>query len=254
MKNVILLSVASLFLLANCGNYIALVKKEDWDRQQQEMDAMRSEVKKMEMQMDNLNKETEQQLNLMRADFNQLFTDLGRNMNQISGQIEESKNDLQKISKTTEKLSDRKYVLKGAGRAPGDTSAGGDSVVIEDKVDVQKLFQIARKDMNAKDYERARKEFEELASKFSTDPVAADCQYWVGEILFVQKQYKEAIAKYKDIAKTFPQSAILPSAIFKAGLCYQKLNDKANMKKAWDELIQKYPYSDEAMQAKARMN
>ena len=251
MTKMILLLLLGLFL-TGCGNMVALVKKDEWDRREQEMNAMRDDMQKLRMQMETLNRENEEQLKLLKADLGQLFTDMGHNLNLLSGQMEESKNDLQKLSKTTEKLSERKYVVKGAGRAAGDTT-GGDSVVTEDKLDVQKLFQIARRDMNAKDYDRAKKEFQEISAKFPSDPAAADCQYWIAEIAYVLKQYKEAIALYKDMAKLYPQSTLLPSAIFKAGLCYQKLGDKENMKKAWNELLQKYPYSDEAMQAKARL-
>lgn len=242
----------SLFLL-NCGNAIALVKKDEWDRREQEISAMRDDMKKLQMQMDNLSRLNDQQLRLLKADIGQIFTDMSHNLNLISGQMEESKSDLQKLSKTTEKLSERKYVLKNGGGVPNDTTTG-DSVITEDKLDPQKLFQIARRDMNAKDYERARKEFEEIAAKFPSDPVAADCLYWIAEIHYIQKQYKDAIAQYKGALERYPQSAQLASAIFKTGLCYQKLKDPENMKKTWNDLIRKYPYSDEAMQAKARMN
>ncbi len=252
-KKFIPILFASFLFLNNCGSTIAIVKKDEWEREQQELSAMRDDMQKLKMQMDNMKKENEQQLKLMKADLSQLFTDMSHNLNLISGQMEESKNDLQKLSKTTEKLSERKYVIKNAGRTPGDTTAG-DSVMTEDKLDVQKLLQIAKRDMNAKDYDRAQKEFEEIVAKFPSDPAAADCEYWIAEIFFVKKQYKEAVAKYKDMSKNYPNSPLIPSAVFKAGLCYQKLNDKENMKKAWNDLIAKYPYSDEAMQAKARIN
>ena len=80
-------------------------------------------------------------------------------------------------------------MIKSVGRGAGD-STSTDSVIVHDKLDVQILFKIARADFNARDYKRAKKEFEEIAAKYPRDDVADDCIYWTGECLYVLKKYR----------------------------------------------------------------
>jgi tol-pal system protein YbgF len=251
VKLLILVCCAGIFL-CTCGNNIALVKRSEWERQQAEINKIRGEIRKLEKMIARMEKEQDKQLKLIMADLGVLFTDVNRNLSQVRGKIEESQYDLKNLRKTTKKLSERKYVIKSVGTGAG-ASTLTDSVIVHDKLDVQKLFKIARADFNAKDYKRAKKEFEEIAAKYPGDEVAGDCIYWIGECHYVRKQYSKAVVEYKRAVKKYPKGDIVPAAFFKAGLCYKKLGNKKKMKKAWNELIKRFPNSDEAMLAKARM-
>ena len=257
MKKIIPVLVSLSFLfVTGCGT-VALVKKEEWEQQKAETEAMKNEFRLLQGKLEHQNEEQAQQLKLFKADLQMMFADVNRGISQVSGQLEESQNDLKNISKTTEKLSERKYVIKTLANPADSASAkqagGNQALVVEDRVDVQKLFDIAKKDFNTRDYDRAQKEFEELLVKFPKDETADDCAYWIGEIFFVKKQYKEALAQYQKAVADFPQGDIQPPALFKQGLCQEKLNNREAMKKVWADLIAKYPYSDEAMQAKVRL-
>ena len=235
-------------VLAGCSS-VALVQKDEWDRQKADIREMKIEVQRLKAEIEKNTRDQAQLLKLIKADMGALFSDLKTSVSRVSGQLEESQYDLKNLSKTAEKLSERKYILKGG--AAGD-SAGGDSVIVADKVDVQKLFKIARADFNAKDYGRAFREFEEIIAKFPQDALAGDCRYWAGECLYVQKKYAEAAAEYRKVVQDTPASGSGAPALYKTGLCYEKLKDPKNAKKAFQELIEKYPQSDEAGLARAR--
>ncbi|MFH0921384.1 MAG: tol-pal system protein YbgF [Fibrobacterota bacterium] len=244
--------VLSALLLTGCAGKVALIDRAEWDRQKAEQEALKSNLRGLEAQMEKQGAAQDQQLRLLKADLTLLLTDINHSMARLSGQLEENKYDLKSLSKTTEKLSERKIFIKSG--APGDSGRPADStVVVEDKLDVQKLFQIARRDFNAREYDRAKKEFAEILLKYPKDETADDCVFWIGECLYVTKLYKEAITEYQRVTTGYPQGDMVPGALFKSGLCYQKLNDTTSMKKVWNDLIARFPYSDEAMQAKSRL-
>jgi tol-pal system protein YbgF len=241
----------SIIALTSCSNKVALIRRDEWESQ-------KAELKKMQDLMDAYHRDDVQQIKVLRADIGVMVAEINHNLNRLSGQLEENKYGLEKLSQTTEKLSERKYIIKTIGK-PADSLAPGasdtlnaDSVIVEDQINVQKLFQIARKDFSSQDYDRAKAAFEDIMAKFPASNLADDCLYWIGEGYYVRKQYKDAVLIYKRLAKEYPSSDIMPAAVFKAGLCFEKMGDKTNQQKAWNELLEKFPYSDEALQVKAR--
>ncbi len=249
-KRYLAFTVIATMMLLNCSNSIAIIKRGEWE-------AHKAELKRMQDLMDTYNRNDIQQIKVLRADIGLMVAEINHNLNRLSGQLEENRYGLERLSQTTEKLSERKYIIKSIART-GDSTNGGtdtvssDSLIIEDKVNAQKLFQIARKDFSSQDYERAIKGFEDIIAKFPSSTLVDDCLYWIGESYFVQKKYKEAVLVYKKIAKEHPLSELMPATMFKAGLCFEKLADEQSRGKVWSELLEKFPYSDEALQVKAR--
>ncbi|MBL8026309.1 MAG: tetratricopeptide repeat protein [Fibrobacteres bacterium] len=253
MKKAVILIFLAAFFLGGCASRIAIVKKDEWE-------AQKAEIKRMQDLMDAYHRDDVQQLKILRADIGQMVGEINHNLNRLSGQLEENKYGLEKLSQTTEKLSERKYIIKTIAKGADSSSAAvtdttaADSVIVEDQINVQKLFQVARKDFSSQDYDRAKTAFEDIIAKFPASNLADDCLYWIAEIQYVKKQYKEAVLIYKRIVKEYPSADIVPAAIFKAGLCFDKMGDKTNQQKAWNELLEKFPYSDEALQVKARVS
>ncbi|OGS37508.1 MAG: tol-pal system protein YbgF [Elusimicrobia bacterium RIFOXYB2_FULL_49_7] len=245
----ILTGLCALILLTGCGS-VAIVQRDAWERQKTDVEELKGEVQKLRAQVNNGVQEQDRQIKLLKADMSVFFADLKNSVSRVSGQLEQNQYDLKNLSKTTEKLSERRYILKGAA---GDSASRSDSLLVSDKMDVQKLFKIARQDFNARDYVRAKQEFEEIITKFPQDELVDDCLYWIGETHYVQKKYAEAVIEYRKIVEEYPTDNCAPSAAYKAGLCYEKLDDEKNMKKAWTDLIEKYPSSDEAGLARARL-
>jgi tol-pal system protein YbgF len=235
------------FLLAGCGS-VALVQRAEWEAQKTEIDRLNRELRQVQKQIDERHRAQVQEFQLLKADLNALLAGLGQNLDRIQGGLEENKYQLDQLSKTTDKLSSRKFIVRGA-----DSAAAAESVLVEDKVDVQKLFKLALEDFQAREYGRALKAFEDLKARFPEDELVDNCLYWAGECQYVQKKYKEALAAYRKCTADFPKGDVAAAALFKAGLCHQKLNQPEKAKEAWKELIARHPNADEALQAKARM-
>ena len=107
--------------------------------------------------------------------------------------------------------------------------------------------------------DEAFKQFEEAAGQ-SDGLAGARARFMMGEILFEKKEYKEAVRNFFKVAYGFgyPQA---PEAIqkwqansaYEAGRCFEVLKMTAQAKKSYQEVVDKYPNSDKAQLAKARL-
>lgn len=109
------------------------------------------------------------------------------------------------------KAKTAKFDAPKAENAPkslvGDSIKGGDLAPVEGQ-DVNKIYQEGLEAFNAGNTAKAEQNFNLILDRFSTDKLAANAQYWLGEVYYSQKNYaKAAVAfgkgyeKYKDGAK-----------------------------------------------------
>src|SRR3989339_343017 len=168
MQKILFPVIAALTFMGCAGN-VALINKEEWQQQKAEMEAIKSDLRRLEAQIEKQGAAADQQLKMVKADLTVMLTDINQSMARLSGQLEENKYDLKTLSKTTEKLSERKIIIKSGSVGSDSGRVADSSVIVEDKLDVQKLLAIARRDFNAKDYERAKKEFADIAARYPKD-------------------------------------------------------------------------------------
>ena len=61
---------------------------------------------------------------------------------------------------------------------------------------------------------------------------------------------RQAVAEYEKVGEMNAKSGKIPDALLKIGLCYRALNDPARAREAWQQLVQAYPDSEAARQAR----
>ncbi len=115
----------------------------------------------------------------------------------------------------------------------------------------------AQQNLNKPD--EAFKQYEE-ATALNDGLVGAQARFMMGEILFEKKDYKDAVRNFFKVAYGFgyPQA---PEAIqkwqansaYEAARCFEVLKMTAQAKKSYQEVVDKYPNSDKAPLAKARL-
>lgn len=89
----------------------------------------------------------------------------------------------------------------------------------------------------------SQKNFKKLLELRQDHPLSDNCQYWLGECLYSQEKYEEAIAAFQTV-KALGDGNKADAALFKIGLCYLKLDKKAAASSAFNDLINFYPKSD----------
>ena len=90
-----------------------------------------------------------------------------------------------------------------------------------------------------------------LVEMFPGSSLADDALFMLGQIAQNRGRHEEAIARYQDLLKRYPQSEHAYKAQFMIGFIYSEdLHDYAMARKAFEKLLEKYPDCDLAPSAK----
>jgi tol-pal system protein YbgF len=240
------------FLLTGCG--YRLVKQDDYDNLHMEIKRLKEDIKKLQEYTNARNVEQQAILKGMRAELRALYSQLESRMVTLDGKMDASRDDLKMLGKKTESLGSKEYILKKIKTAGDSTSAQKDSiVVVQTRLDIQKLFNIAKKDFTSGQYKLALKGFKEIVDNYGKEPGAAKARFWIGECYYVQKEYKKAAKEYVKTFMNYSSSPAAASALYKTGLAYDRLGNEKKKKQAWKKLLKEHPASEEAIIVKERM-
>jgi tol-pal system protein YbgF len=80
----------------------------------------------------------------------------------------------------------------------------------------------------------------------------AEAEFYIGETYFAEGKYQQAAAQYNNVRKDHGKSPKLPDALYRLGMCFEKLNLKDDAKLFYDSVIKNHPKSSVARDAKAR--
>lgn len=104
-----------------------------------------------------------------------------------------------------------------------------------------------------KNYEKGLEGFSRFLSLYPKHELADNAQYWIGEIYYAKKEWEQAIVEFNKAVKLYPHGDKTPSALLKEAYAFEKLGSKAEAETVLNMLIEKYPKSEEAASAKARL-
>jgi tol-pal system protein YbgF len=147
-------------------------------------------------------------------------------------QIDQSNADRDKKIEESSKLAQRP---KEAEKLPTDKAG---------------LYQLGKKRLDAGDTGGARQAFSEFVSKYKTDELAGNAQYWLGETYYVDKRWNDAIVEFQKVLKEHKGSEKTPDALVKIGMSFQQQGDCKNALLFFDEVTQSYKTSAAAKLAK----
>ena len=104
-----------------------------------------------------------------------------------------------------------------------------------------------------KDYKAALARFRDFLKKNPRSRLAASAQYWIGESHFSLREFDRAIVEFDEVRRRYPQSDKVPAALLRQGAAFTELGEKLNARLVLQELVEKYPQSAEAGRAKQRL-
>jgi tol-pal system protein YbgF len=119
---------------------------------------------------------------------------------------------------------------------------------------LQDSYQSALRDYNAAHYDVASSEFSDVLQYYPNDPLAGNAQFYLGEIAYRQQKYKDAVKAYNAVLENFSGSPKAPAAQLRKGLALIQLNQKESGVHELRSLIQRYPQTPEALQARSKLN
>lgn len=116
------------------------------------------------------------------------------------------------------------------------------------------LFNQAQKKYEAGNYQEAYEMFEAAIDKNGSSSNAIQARYMMGESLYQQKEFDQAILQYQKIISSQPKHAKTPAALLKQAMAFEQLSDKETAKILYQKIMTSYSSSPEAAQAKSKLS
>ena len=108
------------------------------------------------------------------------------------------------------------------GTIPADAAEGAEPAATP-----RQQYDAAVELLSRAQYAEAQSAFKSFVAANPKDELTGPAQYWVGEISFTQKDYKNAAVAFADVLKRFSKTPKAPEAMLKLGLSLFELNKKA---------------------------
>ena len=124
----------------------------------------------------------------------------------------------------------------------------GEVKTAEDKA---KLMNEAKKDYDAKAYTTAIPKYEKL---IEVNYKPAENNFYLGEMWYKRKKYDAAISHFKKSAMLNDKAAYMPTLLLHSAISFENVKDKENAKSFYGTLIELYPNSSEAKEAKTKLS
>ena len=136
-----------------------------------------------------------------------------------------------------------------SGAAQGGNQAGGGQAP-----PLQETYQGALRDYNAAHYDVAASEFGDVLHYYPNDDLAGNAQFYLGEIAYKQQKYHDAVKAYNTVLENFSGSPKAPAAQLHKGFSLLQLSQREPGIHELRSLIQRYPQTPEAVQARSKLN
>jgi tol-pal system protein YbgF len=117
----------------------------------------------------------------------------------------------------------------------------------------QVAYRAGLRDYSRRKYKEAAKVFQQVLRFYPQDDVAGNAQFYLGEIAYTQQRYSDAVKAYDAVLESFSGSPKAPAAQLGKGNALLQLHQKDKGIQELRQLIQRYPQTPEARQARATL-
>lgn len=195
-------------------------------------------------------------LNGLQATLAKQQGDAGGKVDQLSGQIQalnDTMDELKaRLAKVSKQLEDMQAAQQSLGAQQATQQAVADAAKNAPPPDV--LYNNALRDYNGGKNDLALQECSDYIKYYPNTDLAGNCYFYLGEIQFRQGNYEQAAQSYDQVLQNFPSGTKAASAQLKKGFSLIELGKKDEGFTELRRLIQRYPHSPEALQARERLH
>jgi tol-pal system protein YbgF len=181
--------------------------------------------------------------------------DSGTRVDQLSGQIQSLNDTLDelkaRLAKVSKQLEDLQASQQSQAAQTAQQQAQQQAVAAAPPPDV--LYNNALRDYNGAKNDLAIQEFSDYIKFYPNTDLAGNCYFYLGEIQFRQGNYQQAAQSYDQVLQNFPTGNKTASAQLKKGFSLIELGKQDDGVLELRYLIQRYPHSPEALQARDRL-
>jgi len=117
------------------------------------------------------------------------------------------------------------------------------------QVQAEALYKNALRDFQSGNFNLAGPQFTEYVKLFGHTELAADAQYYLGEMFYQQKDYDQAAEAFQRVLERFPAATRASDAQYKKGLSLLKQGQRDGAAREFREVIARFPRTPAADQA-----
>jgi tol-pal system protein YbgF len=166
----------------------------------------------------------------------------------------------------TNQLEDRlQLLLDGAGttrsyplRVPVTTGSTDSTATDTTRTDAgenaEELYRTSYMDLTRGNYALAIQGFQNYLVRHPSGSHLPEVHYYLGESYYSRGRHLEAVSEFQYVIREFPESRLVRAAYLKSGLSYVALEEKNLALRSFRELVDKYPDSEEADQARNELD
>ena len=190
---------------------------------------------------------------------------LQQEVQQLRGEIEVQANTIKGLKQRQRDLYldiDRRLQQLESGavsKAAASTAAATPETVTTTKTAVvsapvaaEDAYRAAFKLLKEGRYTPAASRFKDFLKKYPDSAYADNAQYWLGEISYVTRAFKQAIVEFDKVLKNYPNSTKHADAMLKQAYCYYELQNYAKARELLTTVITRFPHSTAAGLAEKR--
>jgi len=179
----------------------------------------------------------------------------GTKTDQLSGQIQalnDTMDELKvRLAKVSKQLEDMQSAQQSIQAQQATQQAAQQAAASAPPPDV--LYNNALRDYNGGKNDLALQEFSDYVKFYPNTDLAGNCYFYLGEIQFRQANYQQAAQSYDQVLQNFPSGNKAASAQLKKGFALIELGKQDDGVTELKHLVQRYPHSPEALQARERL-
>jgi tol-pal system protein YbgF len=259
MKNLLkIIPLLSLLLVLGCATRKEVVNlKNDSFYIRSQIDSLRAEQRRLRSAIVRLTALTEQSTEAN----SRLRADLQVQLNQLNEQSQILNDRLEETGRRISNLPSKLRLTTPAAASTADTSGRRsrvDTAQVNTKAqrqldEAQRLYDSAYRDFVKGQYALAQQGFTQYVQMFPESELADNAQYWIGECNYSQKKYAEAIQVFQIVISQYPNGEKVPAAMLKMSYAQIAAGKTQTAKENLEALIKRFPQSNEANLARARL-
>jgi tol-pal system protein YbgF len=208
----------------------------------------------MDQNTDSMNK-VAASIATLQASLEKQQGDSGAKVDQVSGQIQALNDSLDelkaRLTKVSKQLEDMQASQQSVAANQAAQQAQQQALAQAPPPDV--LYNNALRDFNAGKNDLAVQEFTDYIKYYPNTDLAGNAYFYLADIEFRQANYQKAAKDYDQVLQHFPTGNKAPSAQLKKGLSLIELGQKDDGVAELRHVIQRWPRSTEAQQARERL-
>jgi tol-pal system protein YbgF len=209
--------------------------------------------------MQHLVEQSTDRVNKVAASVSDLQSTLQKQQNDIGAHTDQLSGQIQALNDTLDELKAR---LAKVSKQLEDMQAAQQSLAVQQTQQQQQqasapppdvLYNNALRDYQAGKNDLAAQEFADYLKFYPNTDLAGNSNFYLADIQFRQGNYAAAAKSYDQVLQSFPDGNKAAAAELKKGLALIELGQKDDGVAALRHVIQRYPKSNEALQARERL-